>query len=729
MLTDGCARAPNGGGGAGATDGGADSSTGTIQTQNHTLTISPASATLVLTAGQPPPTAQFTASYDGQSVNPSWSTDRGELGSIDANGRYTPLGTLGGKAQVRASYAGLMASASVTVQLVVSENGDPKFANPGPIGAGGYGGVGGNGPGGPVSDAQKATLMGAATADANVKLLYPYDGTVFPRGLLAPLLMWSPGSHSFDAVRVQMSAKGGTYAYDGYFSKPATGSSFINLPIPQATWTQMSYSASGDEVTVTLTFAQGTTATGPVTLKWVIAAGTLKGIVYYNSYGTALAANSGEPSCGPTDSGCSKKSNRTGPDFGGATLGIRPGATDPELVAGTNSADMTGCRVCHSVASCGNRLVTQTGDVYQTSKLIDLKNGNAESGLAAGDSAFPALFPDGTLSFTSSGGMINGDVSSRLYQLPSGTQLQPTGLPADLQAALPAFSPDGKNVIFNFYGGAGADQRSLATMTFSVSTLAFGPLTTVVTPTSGGETAVWPSFLPTSKGALFQIETGSSSWGYTWRGNRGHLSWVDLASKQAHALDRLNGVGYLPTSSLHPDDTTLNYEPTVNPVPSGGYAWVVFTSRRLYGNVATIDPFHSDPREYDWQNQITTKKLWVAAIDLNAQAGGDPSHPAFYLPAQELRAGNSRGFWTVDPCRADGASCETGDECCGGYCLQMSQADGGAALMCGSSKSSCAAEFERCNTDADCCQPGIDTVGQTLTCVNNFCSTASPPIL
>ena len=61
-------------------------------------------------------------------------------------------------------------------------------------------------------------------------------------------------------------------------------------------------------------------------------------------------------------------------------------------------------------------------------------------------------------------------------------------------------------------------------------------------------------------------------------------------------------------------------------------------------------------------------KLWVAAIDLNAPAGTDPSHPAFYLPAQELLAGNSRGYWVVDPCHVDLTSCETGDECCGGFC-------------------------------------------------------------
>ncbi len=131
----------------------------------------------------------------------------------------------------------------------------------------------------------------------------------------------------------------------------------------------------------------------------------------------------------------------------------------------------------------------------------------------------------------------------------------------------------------------------------------------------------------------------------------------------------------------------MNFEPTVNPVPSGGYAWVVFTSRRLYGNVATVPPYFSDPRFHDISKTPTTKKLWVAAIDLNAPPGTDPSHPAFYLPAQELLAGNSRGFWVVDPCKKDGNGCETGDECCGGFCRPGG--DGGA-LVCSTAKPSCA---------------------------------------
>jgi hypothetical protein len=205
-------------------------------------------------------------------------------------------------------------------------------------------------------------------------------------------------------------------------------------------------------------------------------------------------------------------------------------------------------------------------------------------------------------------------------------------------------------------------------------------------------------------------------------GTRAELWWLDLKTKTAHPLDNLNGKNasgtYLPTGpNAHDDDTTLNYEPTVNPVPSGGYAWVVFTSRRLYGNVATINPFYSDPRFHDLTSTATPKKLWVAAIDLNAPAGTDPSHPAFYLPAQELLAGNSRGYWVVDPCKGDASSCETGDECCGGFCRPG--ADGGA-LVCTATVPACAQEFEKCTTNADCCN------SPAIQCINGRCAAPGP---
>jgi hypothetical protein len=290
-------------------------------------------------------------------------------------------------------------------------------------------------------------------------------------------------------------------------------------------------------------------------------------------------------------------------------------------------------------------------------------------------------------------------------------------------------------VAFNFWGGTGADQVSLAWMDFAQPTNAFSGLFELYTPTASGNTAVWPSFLPTSDGVVFELETVNngrdfagtrstcdSSGTCSNTGTEGELWWVDQKTKTGTRLDQANGLNYLPTSADgHMTDWELNYEPTVNPVASGGYAWVVFTSRRLYGNVATINPYWSDPRFHDISQTPTTKKLWVAAIDLNATPGTDPSHPAFYLPGQELLAGNSRGYWVVNPCLANGASCLTGDQCCGGYCRA---GEDGGALVCGSVPSGCSAEYEKCAKTSDCCG-----ASSGVQCINDICSVSAPPTL
>ena len=92
----------------------------------------------------------------------------------------------------------------------------------------------------------------------------------------------------------------------------------------------------------------------------------------------------------------------------------------------------------------------------------------------------------------------------------------------------------------------------------------------------------------------------------------------------------------------------------MSPVAAGGYFWVFFTSRRTYGNVL-VTP-EEDPKN---------KKIWVAALDVDSGAA-DSSHPAFYLPGQELTSGNIRAFATLSPCHADGDSCSTGIDCCSG---------------------------------------------------------------
>ena len=143
----------------------------------------------------------------------------------------------------------------------------------------------------------------------------------------------------------------------------------------------------------------------------------------------------------------------------------------------------------------------------------------------------------------------------------------------------------------------------------------------------------------------------------------------------------------------------------MNPVASGGYVWVVFTSRRLYGNVATSDPWLSDPRSYD-DDQAREHHLQEALgrgdRSRTPPAGTDPSHPAFYLPAQELLAGNARGFWVLDPCKPDGQSCESGDQCCNGFC----EPDGDRAPSCARTRTrtrTARASRRSARTSADCC--------------------------
>ena len=120
------------------------------------------------------------------------------------------------------------------------------------------------------------------------------------------------------------------------------------------------------------------------------------------------------------------------------------------------------------------------------------------------------------------------------------------------------------------------------------------------------------------------------------------------------------------------------------------------------------------------ETDSVTKKLWVAAVNIESQQGefqsppmGDPSHPAFYLPGQELSAGNIRAFATLTPCKADGTTCTSGLDCCGGFCV------GG---VCKPSTPECSKVEDKCTTSADCC-----AFKPPLACIAGRC--ALPPII
>jgi hypothetical protein len=723
--------------------------------------------TVTVTIGQPIPTVVFTAYDHGQPVPAGWSIDRGNLALIGAGpsttGTVTPTASAAGLVTVTAGRAGVTLTRQVFIKIVATQNGPNSSApsessqiasSPAQLSAGGgVGGVGGEGLGVAVTDPATLTALGNPQNNGQAQglgFLYPYDGTVWPRGILAPLLQWNWSTGDADAILVQLRTSSGSLSWTGTFGRPAilavTGGAYIRAPIPQDVWLMATTTAGGamptggvDKLLVSLVVAKGGQAYGPILETWTVAPGLLDGIIYYNSYGTQYAQNSSDTAVGGNHK------------FGGAVLSIHVGDTQPKLAAGQSGTPVD-CRVCHSVAANGSRLVVQHGDNnYVQSSNYDLTvTGNVEH-VMTNSATYPAVYPDGSLALTSGG---------LLLPLPNdATPLPVSGLSTfSTELGSPSFSPDGKSLVMNPMSGAGVTTptQQLWVASFAKSTGTFSHPVLVVDDT--GKPAQtrpgWGAFLPDGASIVFQHQSVAGLDGngagqlLTRKGTKAQIGWTS-ATDASHvtALNALNGLSasgtaYVPKLATpmtltctadgqtvgtidpdHGDDVDLNYEPTVSPVASGGYAWVVFTSRRMYGSVANIPPFCSDPRGVDLVQHVTTKKLWVAAIDVNAKPGTDASHPAFYLPAQELLAGNSRGFWTLDPCRADGQSCMTGDQCCNGYCEQASPDAGvDAGLVCGNKppNASCAPEGDKCTSTADCCS-SMDT------CINGFCEPAGPP--
>jgi hypothetical protein len=666
----------NGFSGGGDADGGGanDASFFNDDATAQALRIDPQNPVLdVTTPGTPLPFRAFLGSSPN-AVSAIWTIDVASIGTIDNTGLFKASGTLGGLTRVSAQVGNQTASTTLMVRLHVAEN-------PGNI-----------------DGTTQNKLKGGGTADAAFKWLYPYDKTVFPRGLLAPTLMFA--GIAPDAAYVHITSKG--LDYQGFYSGASS-----RVDVSAAMWKVISQTAgASDPVKVEVTKISAGLVTGPIAETWTIAQGSLKGTVYYNSYSSALAGGGAQ---------------------NGAVLRIKPGAANAELLIGGPAQSQ--CTVCHAVSADGSTLVASHAD-YVSGASFDLKN-NAAPIHEQGSSTFSfgGLSPDGSLLMSNAAftqpdpqswapnvpGQTQGPRASGLYDTKTGAQVAAPGWDGVVSGAVtPAFSPDGKKIAFNHYdSGQG---HTLGVMDFAVGTKTFSNLVDFATDPSSF--LAWPAFLPDAKWVVYHSDSRNDY--ATWGAAKADLSIAHLDSKTVAKLDALNGYAgattYLPYGEA---EAHLNYEPTMLPVAVGGYYWVVFTSRRKYGNIVVDDPQDAQDR----------KKLWVAAIDINAPGGEvqphtsayDASHPAFYLPGQELAAGNMRGFWALDPCKQKGNTCETGDECCTGFCRQTNGADGGTVYACVVPPTGCAQEFEKCTTSADCCGA---TSGYL--CLNGHCAKPAP---
>jgi hypothetical protein len=726
---------------------------------NLQLVIAPATAAItvsvedgrILTSG----TATFSATANGATVAANWLFDRGDLGDIDARtGVFSATGKGAGEGNVIAQAFGREARAKVTVKLAVRQNGGETSGAGGGGGAGGVGGVGGEPLGGAVDAVTITKLRGAAAADPSARWLYPYDKTVWPRGILAPLLQWDTAK-SATAVYVKITQN--TLTFEGFYSLAGrVGDETKRVRLDQEIWRRALNGNDGaSSLNVEVRYlGSDNIVYGPLSETWTIAPASLAGTVYYNSYDSLLTGGGAAVALG-------------------GVLAVKVSSKDPLKASAPTlavPARAGKCHVCHALSADGSTLFVQDGATpgapefeYSRSLAFDLRKdtdpGRAEqSYVGAGQDhkfTWAAPYPDGSFALASSRFTRESrrEGPSALFAKADGSLIASTGLPGDLDSVTPAFAPDGRRVVFNFWRGTAPAASGITTggHTLAIYDFACGAVAGSVTCGPGAkafsnpraiytDTArfpAWPSFAPDGKAVVFHnallggdcpdAPRGSAADPNsnlncqlsTWYRAESEV-WFAAEGSPALRLDALNGrragASYLPDSADHPGDldTRLNYMPTVNPVATGGYFWAVFTSRRRYGNVLNVHPWNADGEAFG-SNQ---KKLWVAAID--AQTGAlDRSHPAFYLPGQELAAGNSRGFWVTDPCRPNAASCETGDECCNGFCRKDPE---GGALVCSSKPpNSCAAELEACKIDADCCDPA-------LACINGRCARKAPVV-
>lgn len=590
-------------------------------------------------------------------------------------------------------------------------------------GLGGVGGVaamGGNGGGGNGGTAGVMEVFTEHTCNVNeaglltdpnvqvgngMRWLYPYEFTVFPRGLVGPLFMWE-GGPTAQAVLVRIRSQ--FMDFEACMQPTGPG----QLAMPQQIWDIAGTQSRGkiDPATIEFVIAGGGQAVKLPPRQITFALASLNSAIYYNTYGSAIAQAANV--------------------VGGVVMRIRPRATQAELFL---TAQNTGshCIGCHAVSADGSRIVAEehlqpglaegSSAAFALSAMTQARPAPQAVQTPLRRAGFSALYPDGSIYLTSArtqAGPIGtnhvsgtfGPEASLLFDANTGNTINSPGLPGN--AMMPMFAVDGAMVAFV----DAMNGHTISVMDFSRGNNSFSNKVDV--HSNNSLYLSWPFFLPNvdlgadtefqdAAGRRLVFAGGGSGDHVTQtvtllppfipQPHPSDLFWVDVASRTVAPLGRAGGMSGGTNFLPDPASAHLDYMPTVSPVAAGGYFWVFFSSRRSYGNVFPTRP-----------TEDIGKKIWVAAIDINTPPGTDPSHPAFFLPGQELESGNVRAFAALEPCRNDGASCETGIDCCSGFCIDH---------VCGVPPvDRCSEEAEACTTGADCCE------GKFLSCIGGFCS-------
>jgi hypothetical protein len=492
-------------------------------------------------------------------------------------------------------------------------------------------------------------------------------------------------------------------------------------------------------VTLSLVTATAGVAYGPAQSQLIIAPGKLTGVIYYESYSTDNLADGGT-------------------DFG--LWAVKPGSINPP------SHLQPGCVICHGVSASGNTLTNGTDDptVGATTGVYRVEADGGYTHLATAPPNFPytsndptdsrglgwgTVSPDGRVILRGANQFWGGE-TLLAWATPSQPLLSDAGVlqpltttmsvTGDFNMFVPQFSVDGTHLVYvNATNGpdagvTGAPSQSIGVVDIATTVIDAGAgewgSVTLTSPHTIYDSTVndagalgtftkVPTFLPDSKTIVFE-ETVSAGGGYDhmlpdWNGGIGTYVDGELAMLQPRS-----GGGYQRVAMTNANTASVpgvwNYEPKPLPVEVGGYYWVVFASLRTDAYPGITGP----------------KKLWVTAISPGAAPGTDSSHPPFTLVNQAIIAPqeSQRAYWALAPCQGQGASCQTGNDCCNGSCLPQSPTNPASPLVCRPPTTmTCVALGSRCQAgqSQDCCNSsqGVQCIGT----LNGFgtCNAPGPP--
>jgi hypothetical protein len=614
-------------------------------------------------------------------------------------------------------------------------------------------------------------------AACSTMVTYPYEGTMFPGALDAPIIMWQGGA---DASYVRIS-----YAQsDKVDYQLAHGASNPGeLHIPREAWNEITRRTNNQNLNVRLSVLSGGTVS-TCELHFRVAPGNMVGALYYNTYQAPPPGVPGQGAVMRLSLGTSAEiyKQHTGP------INLIP-ATGP-------------CISCHSVSFNGTTMVASYHD-YQL-KRFEVERYDVGQGVqppATGrlhNANFGALTPDGSRILAMgnpqcTGGsdtfarkpnnfpLVEGADVARMIETATDQDTNAQGLNPEHYMWMPQFSPNGDKIVCNHAkpdGSGGTDRRELAVMDYDYATNTFSNLRVVVsTPSMSGVPApsapyspapagagpvpcgvngcndqndpnvcsappplffpgdvgalptgsctgpcypAWPFFTPDGRAVIFSL-TSEPDFANAFPGRdvpaSSDLWYVDLETREVVRLDNAN-------RGRFPADERANYYPTVMPVAVGGYFWVFWTSVRDYGHKVvgrgTGGGLPSSVLEAD------KKRIWAAAIkskadptdEVTATPGPltDPSFPGFYIEGQS-ESGNVRAFAALNPCLPNGESCMSGLDCCCGYCLTDANDANGT---CNCEPPPCSKLNEKCETSADCCPPTAPDMPK-LQCLGGFC--------